>query len=129
MISYERNVLERQSLSELKMGRDSPQRLCERVCKKMVEYFKKMFLKIKWQRLGNLYHLYCTTYSKDSEKLEMSLCARDKAEDLYWMPLVFGPSDSTALLSSMIVSLALLNRPRNTSRNHPFIFFRLTGAG
>ncbi len=29
---------------------------------------------------------------KDSEKLEKSLCVRDKAEDLCWMPVVFGPS-------------------------------------
>ncbi len=38
MISYTRNVLERQSLSEVKMGRGSP--ICERVRKKIVEYFK-----------------------------------------------------------------------------------------
>ncbi len=38
MISYKRDVLERQSLSEVKMCRGSP--ICERVCKKIVEYFK-----------------------------------------------------------------------------------------
>ncbi len=38
MISYKRDVFERQSLSEVKMGRGSP--ICERVRKKMVEYFK-----------------------------------------------------------------------------------------
>ncbi len=38
MISYKRDVLERQSLSEVKMGRGSP--ICERVSKKIVEYFK-----------------------------------------------------------------------------------------
>ncbi len=38
MISYKRDVLERQSLSEIKMGRGSP--ICERVRKKIVEYFK-----------------------------------------------------------------------------------------
>ncbi len=38
MISYERDVLERQSLSEVKMGRSYP--ICERVRKKIVEYFK-----------------------------------------------------------------------------------------
>ncbi len=38
MISYKRDVLERQSLSEVKMGRVSP--ICERVRKKIVEYFK-----------------------------------------------------------------------------------------
>ncbi len=38
MISYKRYVLERQSLSEVKMGRGTP--ICERVRKKIVEYFK-----------------------------------------------------------------------------------------
>ncbi len=38
MISYKRDFLERQSLSELKMGRSSL--ICERVRKKIVEYFK-----------------------------------------------------------------------------------------
>ncbi len=37
MISCKRDVLERQSLSEVKMGRGSP--ICERVRKKIVEYF------------------------------------------------------------------------------------------
>ncbi len=38
MISSKRDVLERQSLSEVKMGTGSP--ICERVHKKIVEYFK-----------------------------------------------------------------------------------------
>ncbi len=38
MISYKRDVLARQSLSEVKMGKGSP--ICERVRKKIVEYFK-----------------------------------------------------------------------------------------
>ncbi len=38
MISYKRDVLERQSLSEVKMGKGSP--ICERVRKKIEEYFK-----------------------------------------------------------------------------------------
>ncbi len=42
MISYKRVVLERQSLSEVKMGRGSP--ICERVRKKIVEYFKNNVL-------------------------------------------------------------------------------------
>ncbi len=39
MISYKREVLVRQSLLEVKMGRGYP--VCERVRKKIVEYFKK----------------------------------------------------------------------------------------
>ncbi len=51
MISYERDVLERQSLSEV-----------------------KKFLNVKLQRLCKSHHLQCITSSKDSEKLEKSLC-------------------------------------------------------
>ncbi len=40
MISYKRDVLERQSLSEVKTGRGSP--ICESMRKKM-EYFKNNF--------------------------------------------------------------------------------------
>ncbi len=38
MISYKKDVLERQSLAEVKMGRGSP--ICEKVRTKIVEYFK-----------------------------------------------------------------------------------------
>ncbi len=38
MISYTRDILERQSLSEVKFGRGSP--ICERVRKKIVGHFK-----------------------------------------------------------------------------------------
>ncbi len=38
MISYKSDVLERQSLSEVKMGRGYP--ICERVHTNIVEYFK-----------------------------------------------------------------------------------------
>ncbi len=38
MINYKRDVLERQSLSEVKKGKGSP--IYERVRKKMLEYFK-----------------------------------------------------------------------------------------
>ncbi len=55
MISYKRDVLERQSLSEVNMGRGSP--ICERVHKKIVEYFKTTFLNIKLQRLCKSHHL------------------------------------------------------------------------
>ncbi len=79
---------------------------------------KTMFLNVKLQRLCKSHHLQCITLSKDSEKLDKSLCIKDKTEDLCWMPVVFGPSDDTASLICMILSLTLLNGPRNTSRNH-----------
>ncbi len=110
MISYKRDVLERQSPSEVKMGRCSP--ICERVHKKIVEYFKNNVPQCQLQRLCKSHHLQCITSSKDSEKLEKSLCVRDKAKDLCWMPVVFGPSDDTASLIGMILSLTLLNGPR-----------------
>ncbi len=52
MISYKRDVLERQSLSEVKMGRGSP--ICERVRKKIVEYLKTTFLNINCKGFANL---------------------------------------------------------------------------
>ncbi len=42
MLSYKMDVFERQSLSEVKMGRGSP--ICERVRRKIVEYFKNNVL-------------------------------------------------------------------------------------
>ncbi len=51
----------------------------------------------------------------NSEKLEKSLCVRDKAKTFVgWMPVVFRPSDDTASLIGMILLLTLLNGPRNT---------------
>ncbi len=79
---------------------------------------KTMFLNVKLEWLCKSHHLQCMTSSKDSEKLEKSLCVRDKADDLCRMPVVFGPSDDTTSLISMILSLILLNGPKNTSRNH-----------
>ncbi len=76
-------MLERQSLSEVKMGRGSP------ICVK--RFLKTTFLNVKLQRLCKFHHLQCITSSKDSEKLEKSLCVKDKAEDLCWMTVVFRP--------------------------------------
>jgi len=81
MISYKRDVLKRQSLSEVKMGR-----AVKEYVKRLWNTLKRMFLNVKLQRLCKSHHLLCITSSKDSEKLEKSLCIRDKAEDLYWMP-------------------------------------------
>ncbi len=82
--------------------------------KRLWNTLKTTFLNVKLHRLCKSHHLQCITSSKDSEKLEKSLCVRDKVEDLCWMPVVFGPSDDTASLIGMILSLTLLNGPRNT---------------
>ncbi len=65
--------------------------------KRMWNTLKTTFLNVKLQSLCKSHHLQCITPSKDSEKLEKSLCVRDKAEDLCWMPMVFGPSDDTGM--------------------------------
>ncbi len=113
MNRYKRDVLERQSL-RIKDG----QRLSNlwSVHKSLWNTLKTMFLNVKLQRLCKSHHLQCIT-SKDLEKLEKSLCVRDKAEDLCLMPVVFGPSGDTSLIV-MILSLTFLNELRNTSRNH-----------
>ncbi len=119
MISYKRDVLERQSLSEVKMGRGSP--ICEKVRKRLWNTLNTLtFLNVKLQRLCKSHHLRCITSSKDSENLKKSLCVRDKAEDLCWMPVIFGPSDDTASLIGMILSLTLLNGilPETTVGKH-----------
>ncbi len=92
-----------QSCSEVKIGRGFP--ICERVSKRLWITLKTTFLNVKLQRLFKSHHLQCITSSKVSEKLEKSLCIRDKAEDLCWMPVVFRPSDDTASLIGMILSL------------------------
>ncbi len=116
MISYKRDVLERQSLSEVKMGRGSP--ICERVRKKIVEYFKN---NVPQRQIAKALQISSSTVhnfiKRFRETGEISVL-KDKAEDLCWMPVVFGPSDDTASLIGMILSLTLLNGPRNTSRNH-----------
>ncbi len=71
MISYKRDVLERQSLSEVKMGRGSP--ICERVRKKM-EYFKNNIPQCQLAKALQIKRFKETDQktSKDSEKLEKS---------------------------------------------------------
>ncbi len=61
--------------------------------KRLWNTLKATFLNVKLQRLCKSHLLQCITSSKDSEKMEKSLCVRDKAEDLCWMPVVFRPSD------------------------------------
>ncbi len=105
-------ILDKQSLSDVGSS------ICERVHKILWNTFKITFHNVKLQRHGKYYHLQCITSSKDSEKLDKSLCVKDTAGDLCWMPVVFWLSDDTASLIGMILSLTLLNGPRNTSRNH-----------
>ncbi len=54
-------------------------------CGKRWFTLKTTILNIKLQRLCKCHHVQFRTSSKDSEKLEKSLCVRNKAEDLCWM--------------------------------------------
>ncbi len=63
---------------------------------------KTMFLNVKLQKALQISSSTVHNIIKFSEKLEKSLCVRDKTEDLCWMPVVFGPSDDTASLIGMI---------------------------
>ncbi len=54
------------------MGRGSP--ICEECVKRWWNTLKTTFLNVKLQRLCKSHHLQCITSSKDSEKLEKSLC-------------------------------------------------------
>ncbi len=58
--------------------------------KRLWTTLKTILLNVILQRLCKSYHLQCITSSKDSEELDKSLCVRDKAEDLCWMPVFFG---------------------------------------
>ncbi len=120
MISYKRDVLERQSLSEVKMGRGSP--ICERVHKKIVEYFKN---NVPQRQIAKALQISSSTVhniiKRFGETGEISLLkgqGRRPLLDAKDHLLVFGPSDDTASLIGMILSLTLLNGPRNTSRHH-----------
>ncbi len=116
MISYKRDVLERQSLSEVKLGRGSP--ICERVLKKIVEYFKNNVsqrqiakaLQISSSTVHNIIKIF-------REAGEISV-RKGQGWRLLLDARGLQPSDDTASLIGMILSLTLLNGPRNTSRNH-----------
>ncbi len=58
--------------------------------KRLWTTLKTILLNVILQRLCKSYNLQCITSSKDSEELDKSLCVRDKAEDICWMPVFFG---------------------------------------
>ncbi len=65
MISYKIDVLERQSLLEVKMGRGAL--ICECV-KRSRNILKSMFLNVKLQRLCKSHHLQCIYGGSKSER-------------------------------------------------------------
>ncbi len=109
MTSYKRDVLERQSLSEVKMGRGSP--ICERVHKNIVEYFKN---NVPQRQIAKALQISSSTVhniiKRFRETGEISVRKGQGRRPLL-DAVVFGPSDDTASLIGMIMSLTLLQMP------------------
>ncbi len=80
MISYKKNVLERQSLSEVKMSRDSP--ICESVCKKIVEYFKNS---VPQHQIAKALQISSSTVHNIIKRFRETgrICALGKARQVY----------------------------------------------
>ncbi len=95
------DVLERQSLSKVKMGRGPP--ICERVCKKIVEYFKNNDPK---HQIAKALQISSSTVhyiiKRFRETGEISVCKGQGQRPLL-DAMVFGPSDDTASLIGMIL--------------------------
>ncbi len=87
-----RDVLERQSLSEVKIGRGFP--ICERVHKKIVEYFKNNVPQCQIATALQILSSKCITSSKDSEKLEKSLCKGTRTKTFVGCLCSSGPQTS-----------------------------------
>ncbi len=103
MISYKRDVLERQSLSEVKMGRGSP--ICERVRKKMMEYFKN---NVPQRQIAKGLRISSSTVHNIIKRFrETGEISVRKGQG--WRPLLdahgLGRSDDTASLIGMILSV------------------------
>ncbi len=102
MISYKRDVLERQS----KDGRGSP--ICERLCKNIVEYFKN---NVPQCQIAKALQISSSTVhniiKRFRETGEISARKGQGRRPFCWMPVVFGPSDNTASLISMSLSMSM----------------------
>lgn len=79
-------------------------------------YFRIMVLNIILWRFWCHYLEYKIPL-KDSENLEKWLCARDKAANQYWMPLMFKLSGNSEQKQSSFCHISL-HGLSNTSRNH-----------
>ncbi len=82
-------------------------------CVKDCEYFKNNVPQCQIKSFANLI-IYTHNIIKRFENWEISVC-KDKAKDHCLMPWSSGPQ-TTASLIGMILSLTLLNGPRNTSK-------------
>ncbi len=103
MISYKRDVLVRQSLSEVKMGRGSP--ICERVHKKMWNTLKTIFLNVKLQKALQISSSTVHNIIKRFRETREISVRKGQGRRPLLMPMVFGPSDDTASLIGMILDI------------------------
>ena len=71
----------------------------------------------KMQQTSAFHHLQYIMSLQDFENLEKSLYARDKAENQYWLAVIFGLSSGTALKTDMILKWKSLNM-KNIVREH-----------
>ena len=91
MIGHKNRTLERQSLSEVKIARDSA--ICKKIFKQIVEQTMRLV-----RRLCIFHYIQYMISLKDSENLEPSLCARDMDENQY---LMYRSSCGAALKTSL----------------------------
>ncbi len=112
MISYERDDLERESLSEVKMGRGSP--ICERVRKNIVEYFKNNILQHQiakaLQISSSTVHNIIKRFREPGEIFVHKGQGRRPLLDARGLRAL----RRHCITHRMILSLTLLNGPRNT---------------
>ncbi len=116
MISYKRDVLKRQSLSEVKVY--EPLQFVKECIKNIVEYFKN---NIYQHQISKALQISTSTVhnfiKRFRETGEVSVC-KGQGRRPFLDAVVLRSSDDTASLIGMILSLTLINGPRNTSRNH-----------
>ncbi len=109
MISYKRDVLEKQSLSEVKMGRGSP--ICERVRKNIVEYFKN---NVPQRQIAKALQISSSTvYNIKRFRETGEISVRKGQGRRPFVGCTWSSGPQTTLHHSL-----LLNGLRNTSRNH-----------
>ncbi len=98
------------------MGRGSP--ICERVRKKIVEYFKNNVPRLQIAKALQISSSTVHNIIKRFRETGEISVRKEQGRRPLLDAVVFGHSDDTASLIGMILSLTLLNGPRNTSRNH-----------
>lgn len=77
-----------------------------------------MFEDVKSQRLATIcHHVQHIISSEGPDNVDVSLCARDKAESRCWMLMIFGPSRGAALKTGKMLFWKSLHGLRITSKD------------